>query len=120
MALGAVCGRYHAYGAGTTIICTAATSSSYAPVPLPAPCSHGSCTYDNGNHYEGEWVGDKRHGWGLLTAADGDVYEGEWAEDCPHGEVQTQPCHGPCIPLGVNMNAIVLLAVCHMIGSWAA
>jgi hypothetical protein len=60
----------------------AAASQTHAP---HANCSHGSCTYENGNHYEGEWASDKRQGWGLLTTAGGDVYEGEWAEDCPHG-----------------------------------
>jgi hypothetical protein len=46
---------------------------------------HGSCRYEDGGHYEGEWAADKRSGWGLLTTAGGDVYEGEWHKNLPNG-----------------------------------
>jgi len=36
--------------------------------------------------YEGELKNDKRHGQGILIAADGENYEGEFENDFAHGE----------------------------------
>ncbi|CAJ1369208.1 unnamed protein product [Effrenium voratum] len=41
--------------------------------------------WPDGARYEGQWKGDKAHGWGRFVHADGDVYEGEWAADTAHG-----------------------------------
>ena len=36
--------------------------------------------------YEGEYLNDQKHGWGVFTWADGRKYEGFWAEGKQHGE----------------------------------
>ena len=43
-------------------------------------------TYSTGAVYEGEWIGDKRHGKGKMTWKDGSFYEGEWKENEANGE----------------------------------
>lgn len=42
-------------------------------------------TYPDGSRYEGEWKGNKRHGYGVWTRPDGTRYTGEWKEDKPDG-----------------------------------
>jgi len=37
--------------------------------------------YKNGDMYEGEWLNDKRHGYGVFNIKDRGVYEGEWQND---------------------------------------
>lgn len=39
-----------------------------------------------GERYEGEWLENKKHGYGEVTYADGDHYEGYWAHDQKHGQ----------------------------------
>jgi hypothetical protein len=34
---------------------------------------------------DGDWVDDKRHGWGKMTFVRGLQYEGEWAQDKTEG-----------------------------------
>lgn len=34
------------------------------------------CTFEDGIIYDGEWVGDKREGYGIQTWPDGIRYEG--------------------------------------------
>jgi hypothetical protein len=41
--------------------------------------------WDNGDRYEGEWVGDLMHGRGSWVAANGERYEGEWRDGERHG-----------------------------------
>lgn len=41
--------------------------------------------YPGGEHYEGEWSGGQRSGWGRMYYRDGSVYEGQWLEDQPGG-----------------------------------
>ena len=42
----------------------------------------GTCTYENGNRYEGDWVNDQRDGNGTMTYASGGKYVGE----CRHNK----------------------------------
>ena len=49
-------------------------------------CSEGTCTYEDGAVYTGDWHQDQRSGWGKHTFANGDWYEGEWANDTMHGQ----------------------------------
>lgn len=39
----------------------------------------------NGSIYNGEWLGGKRHGKGVLTWEDGSRYEGEWRHNFSWG-----------------------------------
>ena len=39
----------------------------------------------NGDEYSGEWLRDLRHGQGTLRMANGDVLEGSWERDLPSG-----------------------------------
>lgn len=42
---------------------------------------YGVYTYENGEHYEGQWKNSQRSGEGTLTEADGDQWVGQWSED---------------------------------------
>ncbi|CAI2378862.1 unnamed protein product [Moneuplotes crassus] len=52
---------------------------------------HGRGTYDwnngpeKGDRYVGDWVNDKREGYGIYYFANGNKYEGEWMKDNKHG-----------------------------------
>ena len=39
----------------------------------------GTCSWSDGEHYEGEWVEGKMSGWGTMTWDDG-RYEGGWVK----------------------------------------
>ena len=41
--------------------------------------------FQNGCHYSGEWVQNKRHGLGIYTWPSGAKYEGEYKYDRRHG-----------------------------------
>jgi len=41
----------------------------------------GTQSLPDGSIYEGDWVGDSRHGKGKLTLFNGDIYEGNWVDD---------------------------------------
>lgn len=41
--------------------------------------------YPNGEMYEGEWKSDRRHGYGILKDAAGEIYNGDWEFDQYHG-----------------------------------
>lgn len=45
----------------------------------------GIITYTNGNRYEGEWNYDKINGKGKMTYNNGDIYEGDWENDKKNG-----------------------------------
>eukprot|EP01065_Artemidia_motanka_P009495 TRINITY_DN14861_c0_g1_i1.p1 TRINITY_DN14861_c0_g1~~TRINITY_DN14861_c0_g1_i1.p1 ORF type:complete len:643 (+),score=194.39 TRINITY_DN14861_c0_g1_i1:53-1981(+) len=46
----------------------------------------GSYTYASGEHYEGPWRMNKRHGPnGILLMTTGHRYEGDWVDDLMHG-----------------------------------
>jgi len=47
---------------------------------------YGVQIWKDGSRYEGTWLDDKAHGSGKLYHADGDVYEGEWKDDKAHGK----------------------------------
>ena len=38
----------------------------------------GTYTWKDGRKYEGEYYGDKKHGFGNYWWADGRIYEGPW------------------------------------------
>lgn len=47
---------------------------------------YGIMKYASGNSYEGFWVGDMKHGKGVMSWRDIDeVYIGTWSNDKPHG-----------------------------------
>ena len=51
------------------------------------PHGQGTCEYENGDVYEGEWVAGKRQGQGKCTFfVTADVYEGAWSNDAIEGE----------------------------------
>ena len=39
----------------------------------------------DGSLYEGQWKGDKSHGYRVYLHSDGAQYQGEWKEDKQHG-----------------------------------
>ena len=39
----------------------------------------------NCNVYEGDYLGDKKHGKGVFTWASGNIYKGDYHEDERHG-----------------------------------
>ncbi|SPQ93100.1 unnamed protein product (mitochondrion) [Plasmodiophora brassicae] len=46
----------------------------------------GRQKYGSGNTYDGDWVADLKHGYGVMTwSTTNEVYEGEWRNDEPHG-----------------------------------
>jgi len=46
----------------------------------------GVFEYANGDHYEGDWSGDKKNGKGVMKHKDGTKYDGEWKDDLKEGE----------------------------------
>ena len=40
----------------------------------------------DGRKYEGEYVNDKKHGYGIYTYPDGRSYKGQWAHGKQHGQ----------------------------------
>ena len=40
---------------------------------------------NNINQYEGEYIDDKKHGYGVFIWASGNIYKGEYFEDERHG-----------------------------------
>lgn len=45
----------------------------------------GTDFYSNGAKYEGQKLGNNRHGKGIFYFSDGGKYEGEWKDDMMHG-----------------------------------
>ena len=41
--------------------------------------------FANGDKYEGELKGKKKHGYGVFTWADGSTFRGDWKDDKKHG-----------------------------------
>ena len=41
--------------------------------------------FPNGDKYEGELKGKKKHGYGVFTWADGSTFRGDWKDDKKHG-----------------------------------
>ena len=39
----------------------------------------------SGSNYKGQWVADRKHGFGTEVSPDGTKYEGEWADNKRHG-----------------------------------
>ncbi len=52
----------------------------------PAAHREGTCTYEDGAVYTGEWNQDQRSGWGRHTFSNKDWYEGEWEADTMEGQ----------------------------------
>jgi len=42
--------------------------------------------YNEHSWYEGDWVNNSRHGWGVRRYNSGNVYEGQWLNDKRHGD----------------------------------
>ena len=51
-------------------------------------CMHGYGVYSwkDGRRYEGEYIKDKKHGKGKYVWANGKVYDGMWEDGKQHGE----------------------------------
>lgn len=47
--------------------------------------TRGICPLENNAHYEGQWKGDARHGFGVQVWSDGSMYQGLWEEDKANG-----------------------------------
>ena len=48
----------------------------------------GKWTHTYGDHYEGDFVQEKRHGRGVYKWENGDEYTGEFVDDSRHGKVR--------------------------------
>jgi hypothetical protein len=46
----------------------------------------GPVTLSNGDTYTGQWLNDKREGFGTLIKANGDQLEGTWKDDQLSGQ----------------------------------
>ena len=46
-----------------------------------------------GEMYEGEWLDNRREGYGEFHSAGGDTYEGEWKDDAPNGATVLSSCN---------------------------
>ena len=46
---------------------------------------HRTLKFANGDKYEGELKGKKKHGYGVFTWADGSTFKGDWKDDKKHG-----------------------------------
>ena len=38
----------------------------------------GKLIWKDGSIYEGNWVNDMKHGYGIMKYENGDIYKGEW------------------------------------------
>lgn len=77
--------RPAAWAAGVGAWRVAACRRRHPTVAPPFHCSTGTCTYEDGAVYTGDWKSDKRQGWGAHHFRTGERYEGEWADDKMHG-----------------------------------
>jgi hypothetical protein len=47
----------------------------------------GKLTKQNGDYYAGEWINNKKHGWGTLVEGGKVVHHGVWTDDKPRTNV---------------------------------
>ena len=47
---------------------------------------YGKQIWPDESKYEGNWLNDKANGYGKLFHYDGDIYEGEWQDDKANGK----------------------------------
>ena len=47
--------------------------------------SYGGYLLPNGEHYIGEFLKDKKHGYGTFKLLNGSVYKGNWKENLMDG-----------------------------------
>ena len=64
----------------------------------------GNFKFENGNHYYGDWLDNKRHGTGKMTFGSGSVYDGKWKEDKRWVDVR-------CGRFGV----VIVVAICRLV-----
>ena len=72
------------------LVCSVALGQQVNPNKLP-PCPReqnvafhkcwGTFYYAGGHTYEGEWLEDKKHGFGTYTFADGQRKKGIWVDN---------------------------------------
>ena len=43
---------------------------------------------EGNSYYDGEWVENRKEGWGLRQYSSGNMYEGQWKNNMRHGEGQ--------------------------------
>jgi len=55
------------------------------------PLTHAVHNFSDGASYEGQWLGSKRHGYGVQKWPDGSSYEGQWINDeaCGRGVLRS-------------------------------
>jgi C-terminal processing protease CtpA/Prc len=46
----------------------------------------GTCYWNSGAKYEGQWENGNRHGQGKMIYDSGDIYDGAWKNDLRHGQ----------------------------------
>ena len=60
--------------------------------------------YSNGDKYEGELKGKKKHGYGIFTWADGSTFTGDWKDDKKHGHATFVEANGDINEGSVHMD----------------
>lgn len=56
-----------------------------AAVAFFAQTRAGTCLFEDGSHYEGQWADGQPHGTGRQVTAAGDMYDGQWRAGKRHG-----------------------------------
>lgn len=51
-------------------------------------------TFRTGARYSGQWLGQRRHGFGVQNWPDGAAFKGQWENDCATGKGQFQHSNG--------------------------
>jgi hypothetical protein len=54
----------------------------------------GLLTFTDGGVFEGQWLGDKKHGIGVYSYSCGDVYTGQFVSDVCHGTCEVRYANG--------------------------
>ena len=65
----------------------------------------------DGDRYEGEWRDGERHGRGVFTGKDGDTYDGQWDDGVEHGRgLYGDPEHGWILAVWDDGEAVQILS----------
>lgn len=74
------------HGQGT-YVCGAIPSSYTGEWKFGKRCGEGILRYDKEglSYYDGHWVNNNRHGFGMRRYASGNIYKGDWRDNVRHG-----------------------------------